>query len=90
MVTSTKNKTLVACSFAIYALFATTVTAQEPTPGYNNKIPESILSPDEVETRIGTLEFFDGIPDEDSAALLFDNLDLNRGIDQGQPVRLEN
>jgi len=85
-----KNKSLVACSFAIYVLFATTVTAQEPTPGYNNKIPESILSPDEVETRIGTLEFFDGIPDEDSAALLFDNLDLNRGIDQGQPVRLEN
>jgi len=76
-----KSKTLVACSFAIYVLFATTVTAQEPTPGYNNKIPESILSPDEVETRIGTLEFFDGIPDEDSAALLFDNLDLNRGIE---------
>jgi hypothetical protein len=76
-----KNKTLVACSFAIYVIFATTVTAQEPTPGYNNKIPESILTPDEVETRIGTLEFFDGIPDEDSAALLFDNLDLNRGIE---------
>ena len=81
MVTSMKNKTLVACSFAIYVLFATTVTAQEPTPGYNNKIPESILTPDEVETRIGTLEFFDGIPDEDSAALLFDSLDLNRGIE---------
>ena len=80
MVTSMKNKTLAACSFAIYALFASIVTAQEPTPGYNNKIPESILSPDEVETRIGTLEFFDGIPDEDSAALLFDNLDLNRGV----------
>jgi hypothetical protein len=76
-----ENKNLVACSFAIYVLFATTVTAQEPTPGYNNKIPESILTPDEVETRIGTLEFFDGIPDEDSAALLFDSLDLNRGIE---------
>jgi len=56
-------------------------SAQEaPTPGFNNKIPESILSPDEVETRFGTLEFFDGIPSEETAALLFENLDLNRGV----------
>ena len=38
-------------------------TAQEggqgsATPGYNNKIPESIMTPDEVKTRIGTLKFF--------------------------------
>jgi len=32
-----------------------------PTPGYNTKIPDSIMTPDKVETRIGTLEFFDGI-----------------------------
>jgi len=25
--------------------------AQEPTPGYNNKIPESILTPDKLKTR---------------------------------------
>jgi len=64
----------------VAVLMVPVVVAEEPTPGYNNKIPESILSPDEVETRIGTLEFFDGIPDEKSAALLFDNLDLNRGV----------
>ncbi len=60
-------------------LFAPTVLAEDPTPGYNNKIPDSILTPDTVETRIGTLEFFDGIPTEKTAAELFANLDLNRG-----------
>ena len=54
--------------------------AQEPTPGFNTKIPESILTPDTVETRVGTLEFFDGIPTKEAAALLFANLDLNRGL----------
>ncbi|MBD3853957.1 MAG: DUF1254 domain-containing protein, partial [Acidobacteria bacterium] len=61
------------------ALFATAVPAEEPTPGFNHKIPESILTPDEVKTRVGTLEFFDGIPTEETAAVLFENLDLNRG-----------
>ena len=41
------------------------------TPGYNNKIPESIMTPNKVETRIGTLEFFDGIPNPKAAALAF-------------------
>ncbi|MCP4897416.1 MAG: DUF1254 domain-containing protein, partial [bacterium] len=56
------------------------VLAQEPTPGYNTKIPESVLTPDTVETKLGTLKFFDGIPDEKAAAALFANLDLNRGL----------
>ena len=45
--------------------------AQEPTPGFNTKIPESILTPDTVQTRVGTLEFFDGIPTKEAAAALF-------------------
>mgnify|MGYP006145271385 FL=1 len=56
-------------------------SAQEPTPGYNNKIPESIMTPNEVKTRIGTLKFFDGIPTKDTAALLYDNLDFLRGVE---------
>ena len=56
-------------------------SAQEPTPGYNNKIPESIMTPNKVKTRIGTLKFFDGIPTKDTAALLYDNLDFLRGVE---------
>jgi len=40
---------------------ATPVLAQneQPTPGYNTKIPEKIMTPDKVETPIGALDFFD-------------------------------
>ena len=54
--------------------------AQEATPGFNNKIPEAVLTPNTVDTRLGTLEFFDGIPNKKAAAALFANLDLNRGL----------
>jgi hypothetical protein len=63
------------------ALMTPSAFAQEPTPGYNNKIPEWIMTPDKVETRVGTLEFFDGIPTEKTAALLYDNLDYLRGVE---------
>jgi hypothetical protein len=39
------------------------------------------MTPDKVESRIGTLEFFDGIPTEKTASLLFDNLDFMRGVE---------
>jgi hypothetical protein len=61
------------CTFAIVVLattlFTTTVSAEEPTPGFNTVIPENIMTPDKVETRIGTLEFFDGIPTKETAAV---------------------
>ena len=49
--------------------------------GYNTQIPESIMTPDQVHTRIGTLEFFDGIPTTETAALVYDNLDFLRGVE---------
>ena len=58
-----------------------TEITQGPTPGYNTKIPSKIMTPDKVETRIGTLEFFDGIPTKETSALLYDNLDFLRGIE---------
>jgi hypothetical protein len=60
---------------------ATSSLAQEPTPGFNTKIPEAIMTPDTVETRIGTLKFFDGIPTKETSALVYDNLDFLRGVE---------
>ena len=34
----------------------------QPPAGYDTPIPESIFTPDTVETRLGPLEFFDGLP----------------------------
>ena len=55
--------------------------AQDPTPGFNNAIPESILTPDSVETSIGTLTFFDGMPDPETVTKVYDNLDTIRSTE---------
>ena len=55
--------------------------AEKPTPGFNNKIPESIMTPDTVETRLGKLEFFDGMPTEKTVKKVYDNLDFLRGVE---------
>ena len=39
------------------------------------------MTPDEIKTKVGTLKFFDGIPTKETASLLFESLDLNRGVD---------
>jgi hypothetical protein len=44
-------------------------------------IPESITTPESVETRLGTLKFFDGFPDEATIEKVHDNLDFMRGVD---------
>ncbi|ULJ75028.1 DUF1254 domain-containing protein [Rhizobium gallicum] len=38
--------------------------------------PPAILTPDKVETRIGTLDFKDGFPSADTTAKIYDNLDF--------------
>jgi len=43
-------------------------------------MPPGIASPDRVETRLGTLRFFDGFPDKESVEKLFDNLDFQRAM----------
>jgi hypothetical protein len=55
--------------------------APKATPGYNQTIPGKILTPDSVGTPIGTLEFFDGMPSNETVTRVFDNLDLIRGIE---------
>ena len=49
-------------------------------PGYNTPIPASILTPKSVETRIGTLNFNDGLPTQETADLVFEQLDFSRGV----------
>ena len=76
---------------SIVAAMLTTVASGSPptterasndaTPGFNTAIPESILTPDRVETSIGTLEFFDGLPDEATVDAVYDNLDRIRGTE---------
>ncbi|MCU4174382.1 DUF1214 domain-containing protein [Carboxylicivirga sp. N1Y90] len=45
------------------------------------EIPAGILTPDNVETSIGTLEYFDGVPSKETAENVYDYLDKMRGVD---------
>ncbi len=48
---------------------------------YNTDIPEKILTPDRVVTRIGTLNYSDGVPTAETAEILYENLDFLRGVE---------
>jgi hypothetical protein len=43
-------------------------------------IPKSITIPDSVDTRLGTLKFKDGFPDDATVQKVYDNLDFQRGV----------
>lgn len=43
-------------------------------------MPPSVITPDKVETRLGTLNFFDGFPDDATVDKVYDNLDFQRGV----------
>lgn len=49
--------------------------------GYNTPIPSEILTPDQVKTRVGTLDFSDGFPSEETATKVFDHLDFMRAVE---------
>jgi hypothetical protein len=49
--------------------------------GVSAETLKSISTPDRVETSLGTLKFDDGAPSEETAALLYDNLDLMHGVE---------
>mgnify|MGYP000278917345 CR=1 FL=1 len=68
---------------AIVATVATVGAVAEDAPKMKmtTDIPESIITPDSVETRIGTLGFFDGYPDDATTQLVYDNLDFMRGVE---------
>lgn len=67
---------------AFVSLFAASAWAQgQSAPKYAAKVPPSIQTPDTVQTRIGTLKFFDGLPDQETVQKVYDNLDFGRGVE---------
>jgi hypothetical protein len=76
-----KMKTPQLLAAALVGVLAFTSAQAQNTPGYNSKIPEKILTPDTVETRIGTLKFFDGFPTKETTERVYDNLDFLRGVE---------
>ena len=86
-------KTIFWCILAglVLLLAAVPALAQQQTPAgpasppateykMTTPMPPGIACPDKVETRLGTLNFFDGFPDKPSVEKLYDNLDFQRAV----------
>ncbi len=77
---STHMKKLIVSMFA-FAMCASTVDAQSvPKMKMTTTIPPGITTADRVETRLGTLKFTDGFPDNETVRKVLDNLDFQRGV----------
>lgn len=80
-----KNLKLIVSIMVIAALIALIVyfaiPRGKPTPGYNQAIPSTIITPPQVDTRLGKLTFKDGVPDEATVTKVYDNLDFLRGVE---------
>lgn len=57
------------------------VAEAQTEPKFSAKVPPNVMTPDTVETRIGTLKFFDGQPDSETVKKVYDNLDFVRGVE---------
>lgn len=70
----------------LFALITCTVTAgtshaeSASRMKMATEVPPGIAMPDEVETRLGKLKFFDGFPDDETIEKLYDNLDFQRAV----------
>ena len=62
------------------ACLATAAWAEAPKMKMTTEIPPEITAPDSVDTSIGTLKFFDGVPDEATVKSVYDYLDRSRAV----------
>jgi hypothetical protein len=61
---------------ALVQVFSPLKPSQTKEEEMATPIPPGIASPEKVETRLGTLTFFDGFPDESNVEKPYDNLDF--------------
>lgn len=63
------------------ASLATPLWAKSSKSKTTTPIPREITTPDRVDTSIGTLKFFDGVPTDETVKTVYDNLDRQRGVE---------
>jgi hypothetical protein len=64
----------------LVALGATLILPRLATAQTAPAIPPSITTPDKVESRLGTLDFKDGMPSPATMAKVYDNLDFTHAV----------
>ena len=71
----------VSAVFLLSAVTAPTLAQNATSPKYSADVPSYITTPDAVETRIGTLKFNNGVPDQKTTQLVYDQIDFGRGVE---------
>ena len=71
---------LATATASLPALAQTDTVTQQPAMKMTTPIPAAITTPDSVQTSIGTLKFFDGIPDRASVDAVYDYMDRARAV----------
>ncbi|MBY5920192.1 DUF1254 domain-containing protein [Ferrimonas balearica] len=66
------------CFISLFLLVTSAVMAE---PRAYPPVPESITTPDTVQTRLGELRFDDGRPTPETVTALYDHLDFMRGVE---------
>ena len=73
------NLLIAGITLAVHSL---TIADDTQKPKYAVDVPDFLLTPDKVETDLlGDLEFFDGMPSEETVTKACDFLDLSRGAE---------
>ena len=78
----TTSKRLLPLLLLLSTTFAVSAAAAEaPKMKMTTPVPPGIETPDKLKTRLGTLNFFDGVPaDDETVQKVYDNLDFQRGV----------
>ena len=66
---------------SLIAAFAALLLCGGRSAFAQTSIPSSITTPNQVETRLGTLEFKDGMPSESTLQKVYDNLDFTHAFE---------
>ena len=82
MMSVLKILTIVSFVTAILFSIAAPDSVMASEPKYKANVPESIMTPDRVQTRyIGELEFVDGFPTDETVTKSYDFLDTSRAVE---------
>ena len=79
--TSAQNTISLLLTSLFFSIASLSAHAEPPKMRMTTDIPSSIVMPDKIETRIGTLEFFDGFPSADTVQKTHDYLYFSRAVD---------
>ena len=78
---TTKQLFTLALTLVMASTLTAPVWAESPKMKMTTDIPASITTPDKVKTSIGTLEFFDGVPNKDTVETVYDYIDRARAVE---------